>query len=312
MWWFSSRRKDTPPAAPAAPGGDGGSSPPPPASGGASAGAASQPLPSDGLDAVVTGVLQALTDAQQVSNRTSAALAGTYLSDPALSSFKVPNAVIDSVELTLSFAIRKADREMRTESAPPVFRQDTLKSVCDEAARIAGKALADLLRQAQDGHAPTSGKDEAKADDAREEVAQSVTRAAFIDWLGDRMVDAINARRRSLIDSDGMVDTYAVERVLDQVIRSKLADHPEVVELLPDHNPDALKPDIHGVAARLAHATVTPQQTRQKTAMDVIVDADSLAKLPREAIQSITMNVRLRNLSWVADKDGGDHLVIED
>lgn len=102
--------------------------------------------------------------------------------------------------------------------------------------------------------------------------------------------------------------------MLQDVICRNLAAHPDVVDLLPPGiDRQTLCPDLYGVAAPLAHATVTPVSSRSNKQVEVIVDAETLSTMPKQAIQSLTMTLRMRDLRWVNDDEqGGKHLVIEE
>lgn len=321
MWWFSSRRgsppaQQTEAASGAAGQGDGAPAPPPPppppprrGEGGGSRRPAAE---TEGLDAIVAAVLQAVTEGQQASNGASAQIARAHLSDPLLGSFRVPNAVVDSVALTLNFGIRKTAAKMTEVSGHPRFDRDRLRAVCRDAALLACQAAAEALRAPPDPpHGPAAGPAAAQA---RQEAAATVATTAFSDWLADeRMVPALERQAPRLIAADGTVDTAAVEAALRETARRVLDEHPDVVELLP---PDAasLVPGFHGIAAPLgkAGAVVVPRASRPATGMEVVIDADALAELPPESIQTITLTVHMRSFGWVADPSGERRLVSED
>lgn len=252
--------------------------------------------PTNGLNAVINGVLAALNDAQQMSTD---AVIGALATSIQQAPQPRRNAVIERVDLTLTFALNRPSASGQIGS-DIVIHLSALQAATETAAVIALTQLSARLA-ASKGGPPES------ADDA--EIIGNLTAPPIAGWLAGLMAVELRHQAADLLDDAGTLDRTKTGQLLESVATRHLTTHADLAPLLIARAIGAPTFDL-SKAAGLLEGVITRRDTvTPLIALEIVVDAAELAKLPASALQTMTLSLGMRDLD---SRSSGNVIIQED
>jgi hypothetical protein len=272
------------------------------------------------LKDIIGAVLRDLSEAQDTAVRYSSALSQEYRLDPVLKQFAVPRADLGEVDIDLKFALKSVTPAPNRPERVVADAATTFQSFAADAATSATKAVTSLL-----GAPPSDGNGSGpqfSAQDATErgQLGAAVSSSTVVDYLKQRISEALFAKRDELVRKDGSVDARGVQAIAASVIHDIILAHPDLAPLF------ARSPELKAQAASAIAAGVPkgPQLARPLQAfaaegealrsdyqLEIVDDPAVLRDLPDSAYSHVRMKVNMHSFRWVAGAktDGNDDLI---
>jgi len=285
------------------------------------------PDPEQSLDAVLGGLLTALTGAQDQSNRLSRSLALEYRQDALLRQFSIPVGAVEDAEFDVAFAIDGIHDPARLAApAPPASAPPAAGPAIDPgtavhaAVGLVVRALRDMADHAQD-----AGRTEEA--DHLSRIAGATGSSRFEQYLAGEVDRALSAEReQAQLAGRPPPDAAAQRRTAMGVLEDRLLNHPDLASLvgtatrrgglLRDRIADAIGADDGGTApaaqATAGAAGSASQAGSAAPALGIAVEAGVLARLPSCMLDRMKIHTTVRGLRWkmVRDEDGTPQYVL--
>lgn len=239
------------------------------------------------LNSVIASILDSLDSAQHKSNLTTSQLAEQYKTDNALKYLQLPNAVMSEVDITLRYAINSysnpvMQKKSLTESSETaVIKQATYapKVLNRTANRVIAEKVFDKLE-------PTLSRS------AKEILADKAKKEILISRIQDTLYTS-GKNKKSADDT-----TTAVLKTINESLSEKgdvvTAEKKAVSDLI-----DNARQNVYMISA-----------SEDIGDLDVIIDANALADMPEEAIQTLHITTKMQNYRWI-EGDTGEFVPVD-
>lgn len=243
------------------------------------------------LKSVIASILDSLDNAQHKSNLTTSQLAEQYKTDNTLRYLQLPNAVMSEVEIDLSYAIRgfsstASNTVMLKKSATEANESTLLKEATFTPKvlnRTANRTVAENVYAKLEPNLSKSAR-EILADSAKKEI------------LISRIQDTLYTSGKNLKSADDT--TTAVLKTINE----SLSENNEVAT--------ADKKALSNLIANSRQKVYTIYSSDEIGDVDIIIDANELAGVPAEAIQTLHIKTKMENYRWV-EGDSGEFVPVE-
>lgn len=239
------------------------------------------------LNSVIASILDSLDSAQHKSNLTTSKLAEQYKTDNTLKYLQLPNAVMSEVDITLRYAINtysntvmlKKNLTETSESAEVKEATFTPKVLN----RSANRTIAENVYAKLEPNLSKSAK-EILADSSKKEI------------LISRIQDSLYTSGKNQKSADDT--TTAVLKTINE----SLSENGEAVT--------ADKKALSNLIANGRQKVYTISSSEDIGDLDVIIDANALAEMPADAIQTLHITTKMKNYRWI-EGDSGEFVPVD-
>lgn len=239
------------------------------------------------LNSVIASILDSLDSAQHKSNLTTSKLAEQYKTDNTLKYLQLPNAVMSEVDITLRYAINNY--------STPVMLKKSLTETSESAAlkeatftpkvlnRSANRTIAENVYAKLEPNLSKRTK-ELLADNSKKEI------------LISRIQDTLYTSGKNQKSADDT--TTAVLKTINE----SLSENGETVT--------ADKKALSNLIANGRQRVYTISSSEDIGELDVIIDANALAEMPADAIQTLHITTKMENYRWI-EGDSGEFVPVD-
>ncbi|WP_163438552.1 hypothetical protein [Fibrobacter succinogenes] len=239
------------------------------------------------LNSVIASILDSLDSAQHKSNLTTSQLAEQYRTDNTLKYLQLPNAVMSEVDITLRYAINSYSnpvmlKKSLTESNDATLAKEA-KFTPKVLNRTANRTVAENLYAKLEPNLSRNAK-EILADSTKKEI------------LISRIQDTLYTSGKNQKSADDT--TTAVLKTINE----SLSENNEVAT--------AEKKALTDLIANARQRVFTVSASEDIGDLDVIIDANALADMPEEAIQTLHITTKMQNYRWI-EGDTGEFVPVD-
>jgi hypothetical protein len=239
------------------------------------------------LNSVIASILDSLDSAQHKSNLTTSKLAEQYKTDNTLKYLQLPNAVMSEVDITLRYAINTY--------STPVMLKKSLTETSESAEvkeatftpkvlnRSANRTIAENVYAKLEPNLSKSAK-EILADSSKKEI------------LIGRIQDTLYTSGKNQKSADDT--TTAVLKTINE----SLSENGETIT--------ADKKALSNLIANGRQKVYTISSSDEIGDLDVIIDANALAEMPADAIQTLHITTKMKNYRWI-EGDSGEFVPVD-
>lgn len=250
---------------------------------------------------IIAAILRDIAIAQDRSNKFSAKLSKEYEKDTLLKYFPVPNALLSEFELDLKFGIEGVDIKEGGTGDPRRFSRAVFSEFAGDLAKYSIHETAKKLKSLEDiAEDPSKWRT----------IKDNLRKKDFVDYLTDRLTDALQDAKGSIMDSRSGLDASAALEVIKGCLGEHLFGNPALSgvftrgkkvrnELLAQILKSA-KPLLERLHVELQTLLRLPGIPK----VDVIVEQDKLEGITVEFMHSIRIKAKLRNYKWVIVEEG--------
>lgn len=244
------------------------------------------------LSTIVGSILHDFIQAQHEANCYSLSLEREYGQYGKIKDFQLPNAVIGDLEFELRYAV-KGEGDMRYEyEVDYVKLKRFYQGVSEQLSKISVTSVVSTVSQASIG--VDDGYDSFHQFMKKEETLKR----EFCAFLGRKLFSALTERTTEIIATDGNVNSDILLEVVVEVVRSELLLHADLDELFSGKSGEELRIEaeenlrysLSGLMNKLL-SDFNCVRKHSFPAVEVMVTADELQKLPEEAIQCIKFRI---------------------
>lgn len=239
------------------------------------------------LNSVIASILDSLDSAQHKSNLTTSKLAEQYKTDNTLKYLQLPNAVMSEIDITLRYAINNY--------STPVMLKKSLTETSESATakeatftpkvlnRSANRTIAENVYAKLEPNLSKNTK-ELLADSRKKEI------------LISRIQDTLYTSGKNQKSADDT--TTAVLKTINE----SLSENGETVT--------ADKKALSNLIANGRQKVYTISSSDDIGELDVIIDANALAEMPADAIQTLHITTKMENYRWI-EGDSGEFVPVD-
>ena len=233
------------------------------------------------LNSVIASILDSLDNAQHKSNLTTSQLAEQYKTEDTLKYLQLPNAVMSEVDITLRYAINNFSNTVMLKKSATEANESTLLKEATFTPKVlnrtANRTVAENVYAKLEPNLSKSAR-EILADSAKKEI------------LISRIQDTLYTSGKNLKSADDT--TTAVLKTINE----SLSENNEVAT--------ADKKALSNLIANSRQKVYTISASDDISDLDVIIDANALAEMPAEAIQTLHITTKMQNYRWVEGDTG--------
>ncbi len=239
------------------------------------------------LNSVIASILDSLDSAQHKSNLTTSKLAEQYKTDNTLKYLQLPNAVMSEIDITLRYAINNY--------STPVMLKKSLTETSESATAKEAKFTPKVLNRTANRTVAENlyAKLEPNLSrNAKEILADSTKKEILISRIQDTLYTS-GKNQKSADDT-----TTAVLKTINE----SLSENNEVAT--------AEKKALTDLIANARQRVFTVSASEDIGDLDVIIDANALADMPEEAIQTLHITTKMQNYRWI-EGDTGEFVPVD-
>lgn len=249
------------------------------------------------LSTIVGSILRDFIQAQHEANCYSLSLSREYGKHGRIKDFQLPNAVIGDLEFELKYAVKGEGKERDGyETDYPQLRR-FFRDISGQFAKIVITSIVSTVSGA------FIGVDDGYENFQKFMKKEETLKNEFCAFLSRKIQGTLTERTGEIITLDGQIDNEMLLVFVMETVRSEFLEHPDLEELFSGKSGDDLKAEtednlkysLGGLMNKLA-SDFNCVRKHSYPSVDIILTADSLQKLPDEAIQCIRFRVTQREM----------------
>lgn len=254
------------------------------------------------LSSVISSILRDYITAQHEANCYVQALAHDYAKDGKLRNFRMPQAMIDGLELDLKYVVQNTG-EMK-ENLLIDYKELYRFLEKDLTPQIAQTAITIVVLAVNDGTSKTAGEFRSILDKGEK------LRTEFGAFLSRKINEELRTDIDCLLTDNGNI---IPEKVLDKTIKvvfKEFLQHPDLAGTMDGETGEALKAELQkklqnglsGLTARLLKGFSALRKEMQTT-IEITMIADDLKEYPSEMVQSLRFKIGNESMDMPVAED---------
>ncbi|MDR1226607.1 MAG: hypothetical protein LBK47_06880 [Prevotellaceae bacterium] len=264
------------------------------------------------FSAIISSILRDFTAAQHEANLCSLALAQAYRKNGKAKDFRLPNAIIEDIELDIKYAITDTSVNQEQYEVDQTKLRNFFKDISLQLSKIIITAVVSSVATS----AIPSGSKKKKFQELMNN--ESKLRKDFAEFMGKKIRTALTEKQSELLEENGSINTDELLNAAMEVAQAEFLTHRDLDTLFEDERGEELREEAAENAKIMAEGLVEKTTkdfnvARKKVypSLDVVVAADELQKLPEDAIHSIRFKIQPKYYSVVdAEQEGNSSFKI--